>query len=242
MKETIAPVTSVVANGTSVTHFYSPSLQGSTTTLSDLPSHRPLFSTCEESLFLRHGDYWTIQYHGQVAFLKATRGLQCICVLLRDPGREFHVSELLGQVIGRPLASEKSESRTDGWQANGLFDAGPILDSQAKVGCKRRIDELREDLDEAERFNDPGRADRARSEMNAIVEQLAAAVGFGRRDRRLGSDAERARSTVTKRIKHSINKIGESIPSLRSHLAARIKTGYFCSYNPQPERPVAWKF
>jgi hypothetical protein len=25
-------------------------------------------------------------------------------------------------------------------------------------------------------------------------------------------------------------------------LAARIKTGYFCSYNPHLDRPVAWKF
>ncbi len=242
MKETIAAVTSVVANGTSVTHFYSPCLQGSTTTLSDLPSHRPSFSTHEESLFLRHGDYWTIQYHGQVAFLKATRGLHCLCVLLRHPRREFHVSELLGQVIGRPLALERSGPGTDGGHGNGLFDAGPILDSQAKVECKRRIDELREDVEEAERFNDPGRAERARGEINAIAEQLASAVGFGIRDRRIGSDAERARCAVTKRIKHSINKIGESIPSLRRHLAARIKTGYFCSYNPQPERPVTWTF
>jgi hypothetical protein len=33
-----------------------------------------------------------------------------------------------------------------------------------------------------------------------------------------------------------------AIPSLGYHLAARIKTGYFCSYNPHPERPVPWKF
>jgi hypothetical protein len=25
-------------------------------------------------------------------------------------------------------------------------------------------------------------------------------------------------------------------------LAARGKTGYFCSYNPHPDRPVTWKF
>ena len=46
---------------------------------------------------------------------------------------------------------------------------------------------------------------------------------------------------MTKRIKGSINRIGQAIPSLRIHLAVRIKTGYFCSYNPHPERPVAWR-
>ena len=78
--------------------------------------------------------------------------------------------------------------------------------------------------------------------MAALVEQLASAVGLGGRNRRIGSEAERARSAVTKRIKSSIKRIGETIPSLGSHLATRVKTGYFCSYNPPSERPVAWKF
>lgn len=90
--------------------------------------------------------------------------------------------------------------------------------------------------------NDSYRAARARSETDAMAEQLAAAVGLGGRDRRASSDAERARTAVTKRIKEAINRIGEVIPPLGRHLAARIKTGYFCSYNPHPDRPVVWKF
>lgn len=78
--------------------------------------------------------------------------------------------------------------------------------------------------------------------MDAIAHQLAAAVGLGGRDRRASSEADRARSTATKRIKEAIHRIAEVIPPLGHHLAARIKTGYFCSYNPHPDRPVAWKF
>ena len=33
-----------------------------------------------------------------------------------------------------------------------------------------------------------------------------------------------------------------SARALGYHLAARIKTGYFCSYNPHPDRPVTWRF
>jgi len=33
-----------------------------------------------------------------------------------------------------------------------------------------------------------------------------------------------------------------AIPSLGYQLAASMKTGYFCSYRPDPEHPVAWKF
>ena len=118
----------------------------------------------------------------------------------------------------------------------------PILDARSKAEYRRRFQELREDLEEAERFDDRDRAAKAQEEINAIAEQLASAVGLGGRDRPTGSEAERARSSVTKRIKESITKISEAIPSLGHHFAARIKTGYFCSYNPHPDRPVAWKF
>jgi hypothetical protein len=160
----------------------------------------------------------------------------------RHPGREFHVSELLVQVTRKPLPGVRGGQTAGPWPALSLSDAGPILDEQAKAEYKRRLEELRGDLDEAERFNDLARAERARNETNAIAEQLASAVGLGGRNRPIGSDAERARSAVTKRIKDSINKIGEAIPSLRRHLTARVRTGYFCSYNPDPRSPVAWKF
>ena len=242
MKETIAPVTSAVANGTSVSYSYSPSLQGSADILADSFSNRPNLMTRDRSLFLRQGDYWTIGYQRHIAFLKATRGLHYLALLLRNPGREFHVCELVGQAIGSPFVLGKGGHATGAWQDGFLSDAGPILDAQAKAEYKHRLDDLRRDLEEAERFNDPTRAERARSEMDALAEQLASAVGLGGRNRRIGSEAERARSAVTKRIKNSINRIGEAIPSLGRHLVTRIKTGYFCSYNPQPERPVAWKF
>jgi non-specific serine/threonine protein kinase len=117
-----------------------------------------------------------------------------------------------------------------------------MLDTQAKAEYQRRLHELRQELNEAERFKDPHRKAQAQNEVEAIAGHLASAVGLGGRDRKSSSDAERARSAVTKCIKKAIEKIGDAIPSLGYHLAARIKTGYFCSYNPHPDRPVSWKF
>ena len=239
----ISPVISVIVNGTSVTHSFSPSLQGCADRLPIFLSNRPALSVREESLFSRKGGYWTIGYQRHVAFLKATRGLHDLALLLRNPGREFHVCELVGRRYRKaPGIGKRRACRTDAWQDGLLSDVGPILDAQAKAEYKRRLDDLRRDLEEAERFNDTSRAERDREEMDALAEQLAAAVGLGGRNRRIGSEAERARSAVTKRIKSSIKRIGEAIPSLGGHLATRVKTGYFCSYSPHPERPVAWKF
>jgi hypothetical protein len=202
----------------------------------------------EESTFIRQDDFWMIRHHGDTAFLKCTRGLQCLAILLRSPGREFHVSELLASLPDTPPATSAKHTsghhheNGDHLVTAGLPEGIPILDAQAKAEYKRRLHELRQELEEAEQFNAPDRAAKAHEEMNVIAQQLSGAIGLGGRDRKAGSEAERARCAVTKRIKQAIEKIADAIPALGHHLAARIKTGYFCSYNPHPDRPVAWKF
>jgi hypothetical protein len=197
-------------------------------------------ATHEESLFIEPNDYCTIRYQGHVASLKSTRGLHYLAVLLRDPGREFHVSELLAHSLSASTPGA-GVAVPDG-DVGGLPSGFPVLDAQAKAEYKRRINELQEELEEAEGFNDAQRKTEIQSELQAICDNLAYAVGLGGRDRQTSSDAERARSAVTKGIKKAIQNIGEAIPSLGYHFAASIKTGYFCSYNPHPDRPVAWTF
>jgi hypothetical protein len=189
----------------------------------------------EESLFLQQNDYWIIRYHGHATLLKSTRGLHYLAVLLRDPGREFHVWQLL-------IRTMDVSTPAGGVAVNVPVTGVPVLDAQAKAEYKCRINELRQDLNQAEQFNDLQRKIEVQNELRAIADRLASAIGLGGRDRKASSDIERARSAVTKCIKKVIKKISEAIPSLGYHLAARIKTGYFCSYNPHPDRPVAWKF
>jgi hypothetical protein len=198
------------------------------------------FPTHGESLFIQPNDYWTIRYQGRVARLKSTRGLHYLAVLLRDPGREFHVRELLahplyGSIQGAGVAVPEGVT-------GGLSSGFQLLDAQAKAEYKRRINELRHELEDAGRFNDAQRKTLIQNELQEICDSLASAVGLGGRDRKISSDAERARWAVTKCIKKAIQKIGEAIPSLGYHFAASIKTGYFCSYNPDPDRRVTWKF
>src|SRR5690242_21238698 len=52
---------------------------------------------------------------------------------------------------------------------------------------------LRDELEEAERFHDPGRASRAQSEIEFLTAELSRAVGLGGRVRRAAGAAERAR-------------------------------------------------
>ena len=95
-------------------------------------------------------------------------------------------------------------------------------------------------LAEAEGFNDNGRAEQARAEIDALTEQLAAAVGLGGRGRVTGGAAERARSTVTHAIKAALRNIRGSLAALADELALRLKTGTFCVYTPDPAHPPDW--
>lgn len=203
------------------------------------PADCSILSTRDNFLFLHQNDYWIIRYDGRTALLKSTRGLHCLAVLLHNPKREFHVIDLVSRRMDastRPAAVVLHERRRE--PHAGI----PTLDAQAKAEYQRRLIDLRQNLNEAERFNDLQRKTEAQNEIQVITNYLASAVGLGGRDRKTSSDTERARSAVTKCIKKAIQKIREANPSLGFHLAARIKTGYFCSYNPHPDRPLTWKF
>src|SRR5262249_16650936 len=154
------------------------------------------------ALFRHEGDFWTLAYQGTVCRVKDAKGLHYIAYLLRHPEHEFHVLDLVATVEGNREAEGARRAGTarveTGDQRAVRGEQGlPVLDATAKVAYRQRLLELRDELDEAERFNDPGRAERARAEMDAITEQAAAAVGLGGRDRRAGSPRPPARSPLT---------------------------------------------
>lgn len=52
---------------------------------------------------------------------------------------------------------------------------------------------------------------------------------------------ERARSAVTKRIRDALQRIEKNHPPLGRFLSSRVRTGYECSYLPDPDQPVTWQ-
>jgi class 3 adenylate cyclase len=207
------------------------------------PSPEPARTDDGKHVFRREGEYWTLAYDGTVCRVRDSKGLQHIGLLLRHPGQHFDARELVAESVGSRASADRlgaAQLGADGLSVAGLGDAGTVLDATAKAAYRRRVEELREELEEAERFNDSGRATNAREELDFIAGQLSAAVGLGGRDRKTASTAERARLTATKRIKDALGRIRESHPSLGQYLAAHIKTGYLCAYLPDPDRPIPW--
>jgi predicted ATPase/class 3 adenylate cyclase len=53
--------------------------------------------------------------------------------------------------------------------------------------------------------------------------------------------AERARANVSKSLRSCLRRIEQSHPALAAHLVMSVRTGYFCSYQPDPRVPVEWR-
>jgi hypothetical protein len=188
------------------------------------------------AVFRREGEYWTIGFEREVVRMKDAKGFRYLRMLLAAPGREFHVLNLASGTT--PSCRRGADDVPESCFVVGM-DAESVLDPASKAAYRARIEELRCNLEEAEERNDLERAARARAEMDFIVGELARAVGFGGRDRRVASQGERARSAVSKSLRTCLKRIEEFHPPLGAHLATTVRTGYFCSYKPDP--PVQWR-
>jgi tetratricopeptide (TPR) repeat protein len=204
-----------------------------------------------DNLFRREGDIWTITYEGQTLRLRDFKGLSYIARLLEHPGEEFHAASL---VTGVAVANgpEDSEARAElgamtreqlaerNLRAGAPEDAGEMLDAQAKAEYGRKLEELREELDEAKELGNPERIAKAEDEIEALSHELSRAIGRGGRHRRTGSTSERARLSVTSAIKVAIERVARKHARLAAHLSSTIRTGMFCSYRPDPQRDPVW--
>jgi non-specific serine/threonine protein kinase len=107
-----------------------------------------------------------------------------------------------------------------------------MLDERSRREYRRRIAELREELEEAETIHDLAGAEAAREELEQLSAELSRAFGLGGRARRAGSNVERARVNVQRRLKHALERITRECPTAGKHLDWAVRTGSFCSYHP----------
>jgi hypothetical protein len=196
--------------------------------------------------FRKQGEYWPIVYEGRQFSLRDLKGLRYIAYLLRHPGREFPVLDLVAAIEGTRQQCEagwhagmtEEQLAEDGLALSEGNRSEPLLDPQAKNEYQTRIQELQEEIDEAESNNNSELAARLKEERDSIVDQLLAASGLRGRDRRTSSSAERARVNVRKHVDKALARIEKQHEALGRHLRNAITTGAFCSYSP--ETPTDW--
>lgn len=189
--------------------------------------------------FRLDGDTRVVAFAGGMASLRDLKGFRYLARLLADPGREFHVLDLVAVEQGT-LPTGASVVVGDGARLGGASTGLPVLDDEARQAYRRRLAEVDEDIEDARRCNDPARAELALRDRDYLVTELANATGFGGRLRTVGDDAERARSAVARTLRYAIDRLHEQAPALAAHLANSLHTGTYCCYRPDPLSPVMW--
>ncbi len=185
------------------------------------PPPAPAAQSDAPNSFRREGDFWTVSYEGCTVRLKALKGLDYLQILLREPGREFHIADMTGAPLG----------------GGGLAEAS--VDSRARADYRRRVEDLGAELALADEHNDVLRATRVREEIDRLSEQLAAAYGPAATHAR-GRDPvlQNMRKAVAKSIRTAVNRIQPVHEPLWRHLNTAVRTGVFCTYCP--DRTVEW--
>ena len=197
--------------------------------------------TGRAAVFRCDGDTRTISFAGETVVLRDLKGFRYLARLVGEPGRELHVLDL---VAGERPASTEAPVVTD-WSERGFdhrdgLGGLPLLDDAARDAYRRRLADVDEDIEDAVRMNDPGRAELAQADRDYLIAELSRAVGLGGRGRSVGGSAERARTSVTRSLRYALDRLGRHHPSLAAHLDRGVHTGTYCRYEPDPTSPIDW--
>ncbi|MEU4527833.1 AAA family ATPase [Micromonospora ureilytica] len=175
--------------------------------------------------FRRDGLVWQLAYDGVVVHLPDAKGLHDLHLLLSRPGIDVPAVELLDPAAGPELVAARR------------MGADPVLDDEAKARYRRHLARLDEEIDRAAARDDDRKVSKLDAERGALLDELRAAAGLAGRSRRLGDEAERARKTVTARIRDALRKLDDRHPELASHLRDSVSTGTICRYLPASPQP-----
>jgi tetratricopeptide (TPR) repeat protein len=171
----------------------------------------------------RDGKRWVVALHDRRVRVPNLVGMRYLAELLARPGQS---------IPALTLASHGTAARSP--------TRHELLDDEARNAYAARAQELANELTEAEANNDIIRAERLRSERDALVDELEKATGLGGRSRAFTDPGERARSSVSKAIKRAIHAIDNANPSIAGALRDTVHCGLVCSYLPDTKAPITW--
>jgi tetratricopeptide (TPR) repeat protein len=177
------------------------------------------------------GSGWTVACGDTRARIPGSKGMSYLAELLRRPGVERHALDLVDAVEG--VSDEGIDRRR-------LGDAGPLLDGSARTAYRRRIEELRAEVQEALAAEALERAEVLQEELDALVTELARAFGLGGRERNSSSVVERARLNVTRALRTAVGRVKALVPEAGECLDRGLRTGTYCVFEPRTDELVRW--
>jgi hypothetical protein len=190
-------------------------------------------------VFRLEGGLRTVDFAGARTVVRDLKGYRYLERLLASPGRELHSIDLVAVEHGtlRPSTTGPGDGGHPQHGDQGL----PVLDQAARDAYRRRLADIDDDIDDAERMHDTARAELARRDRDYLIAELKGAFGLGGRHRSTGGANERARTSVARTLRYAIERLEEHHPAVAAHLRASLRTGTYCAYDPEPAHAVRWE-
>ncbi len=195
-----------------------------------------------ENVWIQEGDRWKVVWDDKSVYLKDTDGAHYIAELLASP-RKKQPAVALYTRLKAPSTAERS--RADEVLADGRFSkegkvsqlgasagSDTIFDRETYQKIAKRLREIDEELDAAERDNDSARTEKLQEEKAFLAAEVEKALGLGGKLRTFADATHRHAQNVSKAIHLVLKKLADCHPSLHKHLEQSLKTGSTLKYTP----------
>lgn len=199
----------------------------------------------------KEGKTWRAVYRGEPKSLPDSKGMAYLAVLLSAPNKEIHCTQLYsglsgpdsssvpgtepGLLVHDGIAAEDEDQRQHKRGKRVHVDA--VQDDEGVAMYKRRLDKIKEEIEEARELGETEKAASLVQEEHAITQGLARSLGYGGQPRREGP-TKRARQAISKAIKAAMKAIKAAHPALHQHLDPAIQVGEFLRY--RADNGIRW--
>ncbi len=192
----------------------------------------------EDYIFRNEGATWTVKYNNELKNIKHTKGMDYIAFLLRHQGQKIHSMKMYQAMSGfipnvderRSGTTGKRTLKDEGLQVGDKYTF-PIVDQKTIDAVKNRIDQLKDEREQAMIENDSVRENEISIKLDKLNDYLSKCTYKGKI--RTASDAtERMRVSIYMAIKTAKNNIKKHHKELFNHLNKFITTGTFIFYSP----------
>ena len=199
-------------------------------------------------VFRLNGDVWTIVYEGrEFPPIKNERGMILISHFLFHRGTVFQSpldleAAIDGSQAGSSVLSNMTQEQLEkeGFGAQGLVDRVGA-DKPALQAYRKQLDKIENELEKAEKHNDPARYDVLNKDKEALLKEITESNILAQKGPQDHAN-EKARKRVSSAIHRALNSIQEHEPEgfgLSSHLGKYLTPVSF-PYSYVPDQPIDW--
>jgi len=199
--------------------------------------------------FYQEGPTWKITYEGKTLRGLKGNGFKYIHYLLCNRNKQFHTDELaeLDGIMPNDPKQEDYESTAPIQGRPSLGSAGwvdhrDMTYGRAKQELKDHWRDLRKELEEATKFNDPCRIEKAERDLHEFERFSGEYEGKGREVRKFMDQSTRTKNRISKSIERALNTIKKHDPKkIWPHFYNALKpvNDYKQSYRPNAD--LDWK-